>query len=124
MATIYLAVLLVHLAVDTVTMQQPFYIFYERSGGFAGMTNTFEINSDTLNQEQKEQLISLIDNSGFFDFSMEDKKEKNLPDQFQYKITIEKENNKNTLEFGESEIPDKMRPLIQYLSREARKIRR
>jgi len=122
--TIYLGALLVQLVVDSVKMQEPFYIFFEQSGGFTGITISYEIHSDSLDQGQKEQLIGLIDSSGFFDFSMKEKEANNLPDQVHYKITIQQENKKQTLELDESQIPDKIRSFIQYLSREARKRRK
>lgn len=124
MVTIYLGALLVQLVVDSVKMQEPFYIFFEQSGGFTGITISYEIHSDSLDQGQKEQLIGLIDSSGFFDFSMKEKEANNLPDQVHYKITIQQENKKQTLELDESQIPDKIRSFIQYLSREARKRRK
>ena len=124
MGTIYLGALLVQLVVDSVKMQEPFYIFFEQSGGFTGITISYEIHSDSLDQGQKEQLIGLIDSSGFFDFSMKEKEANNLPDQVHYKITIQQENKKQTLELDESQIPDKIRSFIQYLSREARKRRK
>ena len=112
------------MVVDSVKMQEPFYIFFEQSGGFTGITISYEIHSDSLDQGQKEQLIGLIDSSGFFDFSMKEKEANNLPDQVHYKITIQQENKKQTLELDESQIPDKIRSFIQYLSREARKRRK
>ena len=118
MATIYLGVLLVQLVVNAVTTQPSFHIYFERSGGFAGMTSSIEIDSDSLSTDEAEKLARLIDDSDFFEIGSEDVEKGNLPDQFQYKLTIEKNGREQTLELTDSSIPDSLRPLIQYLSRE------
>jgi hypothetical protein len=101
--------------------QKPFCIFFERSGGFAGITNTVELDSKTLPAEEAEKLEEMIISSGFFEDKDKDMPNSNRPDQFQYKITIEYEGKKQTREFGESSVPESLRPLVHYLTLKARK---
>lgn len=99
------------------------YISFERSGGFAGMMNTVEISGDTLAPEELDQLIELVNNSGFFEFDTSDIAETNYPDQFNYRIEIRLNEQSNTIDIGESAINDKLRPLIDHLSSLARRRR-
>ncbi len=103
-----------------VTTQGPFYIWFERSGGFAGISTSVEIASESLPPDEVEELRKLIDQSGFFEFIKNDSVQAELPDQYQYKITIEYEGEKQTVEFSESTVPDSFHPLVNYLTRKAR----
>jgi hypothetical protein len=98
--------------------QDNFYIHFERSGGFAGITQSLEIKSDTLSREDQDHLRKMINDSGFFTF-VEDG-DSGLPDQFNYVITIKNDKQENTINIGESSIPAKLRPLVDYLTQKAR----
>ncbi len=116
---VFLAVCLVLIS-NNLTFQEPYYIWFERSGGFAGISTSVEIDSKTLSTEESEELKQLIDRSGFFAHHKNEGTPGNMPDQFQYKISIECEGEKLTLEFGESKVPESFRPLIDYLTQKAR----
>jgi hypothetical protein len=98
--------------------QNQFYIYFERSGGFAGITQTLEIKSDTLSQENQDHLRTMINDSGFFSFMEESNS--GLPDQFNYVITIKNDQQEKTIRLGESAIPAKLMPLVDYLTQKAR----
>ena len=102
------------------TIQGSFYIWYERSGGFTGISSSVEIDSKLLSPDESEELKQLIDQSDFFNWSKNDTIPVEMPDQFQYTITIEHQGEKRTLEFSDITMPDNMRPLIYYLSQKAR----
>ena len=102
------------------TIQGPFYIWFERSGGFAGISTSVEIDSESLSANEVEELRQLIDQSCFFEFTKNDTIPAELPDQFQYKITIRYEGEKRTVELNDSAIPESFRPLINYLTQKAR----
>jgi len=111
------------LTCNTLSMQDVFHISYERSGGFTGMTTKVEVDSDELTLEEKEKVAKLIEEARFFEFQKADSTSSSVPDQYQYKITVEKDGNKRTIELGESVIPDGFRPLIDYLTQKARSAR-
>ena len=121
---IYWGVLSAILLINNVTICQPFYIYFERTGGFTGITNEAEIHSDSLQQEECERLLNLINYSGFFETQKSYNIKGDMPDQFQYKITIEYNDKRQTLELGDAAIPESLRPLIQYLSRKARPVKK
>jgi hypothetical protein len=97
---------------------------YERSGGFAGISTSVEIDSKTLSDEEQKMVRVLIDQSGFFDFNEIAWPKSEIPDRFQYKITIAYKDKKETLEFSEPSIPDSFGELINYLTLKARNKRR
>jgi hypothetical protein len=104
-----LAVCLV-LIFNPVLVEQPFHIWFERSGGFTGISNSVEIDSKSLSAEEAKKLGQLVDQSGFFEVHKIDSATEELPDQFQYKITIEYEDNRHTLTFAEATVPESFRP--------------
>jgi len=115
--------LLVYLALvfNCMGASDQFYISFERSGGFAGMVTTAEIKSDTLAVDEAKKLLSLIDDSGFFKISDSPKPNAGMPDGFNYKLSIELNGKLKTLEFGESAITPALRPLVDELTRRAKR---
>ena len=111
------------LACNTVNTQERFYISFERSGGFAGLTNSIELDSDTLSREEQKTLLQLIDDANFFekDFGSNASDSR---DQFFYEITITLGDKKRTISIRDADVSDDLRPLISNLSRKARTIRK
>lgn len=105
------------------TIQEPFHIWFERSGGFAGLSTSVEISSESLGGEEVEKLKKLIDQSGFYEFQTGDSAGGNMPDQFQYRITIESKGEKKMVELNETTMPETFRPLVDYLIQKARERR-
>lgn len=108
------------LLASNITMDS-YYIHFERSGGFAGITQTLELKSDTLSLEDQDHLRKLIDTSGFFD--LEEEADSAMPDQFIYKITIKSSNKEKTVEIGDGKMPDNLRPLVDFLTDKMRRRR-
>jgi len=96
-----------------------FYVAFERSGGFAGMVIATVINSDTLSAVDAKILRSLIDNSGILKDGFKVSAPK--PDRFVYKLTVEADGKKKTIEIGEVDITPQMRPLIDDLTKRAKR---
>ena len=96
-----------------------YYIHFERSGGFAGITQSLEIKSDTLSVEDQDHLSKMIESSNFF--GLNPVKDSGMPDQFNYVITIKKGTKENTLELGDSNMPANLQPLINFLTQKLRK---
>jgi len=116
----YLLICLLVLAFDNLTAHEEFHIWFERSGGFAGMSTSVELESKSLTPDEASEIGKLIQESGFFQYNLTDSISSGMPDQFQYNITIEYGNQKRSLELMEADIPEKFRPLIDYLMKKAR----
>lgn len=105
---------------NSVMVQNPFHIWFERSGGFTGITLSMELENNDLESDEAGEVEDLIDQSGFFALQEKDSLSSEAPDQFQYKITIEYKGKKKTVEMTESAVSGGLRPLINYLNRKAR----
>ena len=89
-------------------------IHFERSGGFAGMTLKTHIDVETLPPAEAEALKILVDGAGIREFKSLPEK-KTAFDQFTYVLTIEQEDQKQSVLVPEQQIPPAMEPLIRYL---------
>ena len=94
-------------------------IDFERTGGFAGMRMAVLIDVDSLPDQEAQALRNLVKNADFFNFS-DTRPGKAVPDSFQYRISIEDNQQKRTVEIGEMSLPDALRPLVDDLNQRAR----
>lgn len=97
------------------------HIQFERAGGFAGMRLTVDLQTDTLPQEDQLRLRQLVDEADFFALPAELRDTGTAPDEFTYKLTIETSDRRHTVETTESAAGPKLRPLLEWLTRAARR---
>jgi hypothetical protein len=93
-------------------------IFFEESGGFAGINHNISINSDSLHPEEVSELQRLVDDANFFDLPSEPATPSLLrgADYLEYKITIETTDNKrHSIKTTDLTMPSNIGPLIRYL---------
>ena len=103
-------------------MSEPFIIRFERSGGFTGIAVDKTINSLELKQEETEMLRMMIDHSDFFTLPVIEVM-KPHPDRFTYKITVETEGKKHTVQFSQTSVPEALKDLFRYLIEKTRSLR-
>lgn len=96
-------------------------IKYERTGGFAGMRLTADIEPNDLPEEQAKTLLDLLDDLDFPELPEQLTNDSSMPDQFTYTITVESLEWKHTVITGDESAPEKMQELLQMLNRIARK---
>lgn len=90
----------------------------ERSGGFAGMTRTVEVDVDSLSEEERSIVTSLVSNADFFALpSVVPRNDQRGADLYSYRITIESEDGTHTVEATQLSVPDSLEPLIEWLDR-------
>jgi len=95
-------------------------IYFEESGGLAGIDNNISINGDLLHPEEASELQSLVDNANFFDLPSEPAPPLRGADYLEYKITIEtNDNKKHSIKTTDLTMPPNVGPLIRYLRRKA-----
>lgn len=97
-------------------------IQFERSGGFGGLRLATTVETSTLPEEEAQAVEQELQAANFFDLPAQ------IPstgaDQFQYLLTVRAGDSEHTVEVGESALPEELRPLVQRLSRLARRARR
>lgn len=92
-------------------------INFERTGGFAGIRLTAEIDVDSLPEDQKEEILEILDEADFDELPEKLSGKMPMPDEFVYNITVNTEHQVLT---GESSLPEDLQPLIEILERIAK----
>jgi hypothetical protein len=98
-------------------------IYYEQSGGFAGIDIRAVVDTDSLPSDEVTKLQDLINKANFFSLNSASPPERGA-DYFRYKITVEMEDNKDgqkkthALEIYDP-TPVQLKPLIKYLRSKA-----
>lgn len=99
-------------------------IHFKQSGGLAGIDNDISINGNSLQPDEESELQRLIDNAKFFDLPSQPELPLRGADYFEYKITIEtNDNKKHSIKTTDLSMPPNVGPLIVYLRQKALKKR-
>ena len=93
----------------------------ERSGGFAGISQTHSISTDQLPAEQAQTLRDLVDAADFYKLPSVIPSTGPVRDPFQYKVTVESERGTHTVQAGEAAVPPLLRPVLDWVKNSARK---
>lgn len=95
-------------------------IYFERSGGFAGIHLHTTVNTEELSPQEAEPIEELIHGARFFELP-ERIDESNLHrDVFYYRLTVTDGEQSHTVEVNGNSIPDDLQPLVQELMQIAR----
>lgn len=98
-------------------------IFFERSGGFAGLIMEANLDLDKMPADDAASLHKLIDAADVFHLD-EPVETPGYADGFHYSLRIEKDNDQRSFEFTEGYIPAELIPLVNELSSRAHYQRR
>lgn len=101
-------------------------IYYEQSGGFAGIDISTTVNTDSIPADEVNKIQDLVNKANFFSLNSVSSQPETGADYFHYKITVEMDDdiNKNgqkkshTLEIYDP-VPAQLKPLIKYLRSKA-----
>lgn len=99
-------------------------IHFERSGGFAGMRMMGTIDSDSLPPQEEHELFVLVEAAGFFQLPEKITSPEPGGDRFTYRLTVETEGERHTVEVGDEGVPAALRPLLKWSSSAIRKVQR
>lgn len=95
-------------------------ISFERTGGFTGIPVTINVDLDSLPADEASTLRKLVADSDFFELT-ESRLGKQVPDGFQYAITVEGDGHQSrTIQATDTTMPSKLRPLVNELTSLAR----
>ena len=103
------------------TAQAATKIYFERSGGFAGISISTMVDIHSLPPDEAHKIQRMIDNAKeFFDLKKSPlPPPKRAADYFRYKVTVETEQKRYTIETNDITMPSELRPLINYLEKKA-----
>jgi hypothetical protein len=98
-------------------------IHFERTGGFVGMRITATVDTESLSPEEARDLHEMVDTAGFFDLPTAITTPTPGADRFHYKLTVETEGRRHTVDVAEAAVPKALQPLLQQLTAFARSSR-
>ena len=100
-------------------------IYFERSGGFAGILTSVSVDTSSLPSEQAGQIQKIVENANFFNLSPIPPQSKRGPaDYFTYKITVESDDGRtHTLECTDIAMQPSIKPLIDFLGKQVKNTR-
>jgi hypothetical protein len=96
-------------------------IQFERTGGLAGMRVVATLDTESLSPEAARELSEMVGAARFFDLPAVTAAPAPGADQFHYKLTVEAEGRRHTVETADAAAPEALRPLLQRLARLARR---
>lgn len=91
-------------------------ISFERSGGFAGMTRTTNIDTANLAPNESNQLSQLVNQASFFELPELITNATSQSDRFEYTLIVEDNGKQHAVTVSESAIPNNLKPLIDWLN--------
>lgn len=95
-------------------------IRFERSGGFAAISQRLVIDTDMIDADERRNLMALLEPASFFHLPDRIPSADHMADRFHYRITIEDVERTHTIRTDESDVPDTLQPLIEHLTALAR----
>lgn len=99
------------------------HIKFERSGGFAGMRLTAAIDPKALPPQETTKVQEMVEGAKFFELPPAVTSKNPGADRFRYKVTVETKERTHTVEIDESAMPPSLRPLLDWLTEQARQRR-
>jgi len=90
-------------------------IKFERTGGFAGIRLAAEIEVNSLPEDQKKEILELLDEMDFDELPEKLAGKMPFPDEFVYSIVVETKQRDYKVLAGESALPQDTQPLIEML---------
>jgi hypothetical protein len=99
-------------------------VSFERSGGFAGITMRTTVDEKDLAPDQAQKLHQLVEEADFFNLSKKIMPRSPRPDRFQYELSLEESGRQHTVTMSEETLPEKLKPLINWLMEKARQARK
>lgn len=96
-------------------------IYFERTGGFAGIRTSASLDTDKLPPNESEQLNNMCNNMNFFNLPSKSESKSGAADLFRYKITIESKDGKHTVETTDMSMTPEFENLVNFLSDKALK---
>jgi hypothetical protein len=99
-------------------------ISFERSGGFAGITMKTAVDEKDLALDEAQKLRKLIEEADFFNLSGKMMARSPQPDRFQYELRLEENDRQHTVTMSEEALPQKLKPLVNWLMEKARQTRK
>ena len=99
------------------------YIEYNCSGGLGGLRLTYQGETDAMPAAEAKMLLDLIEAANVFGLNPEkvSQQSRNIPDDFNCRLTLSTAQKKRSLSFNELSAPENLRRLSAHLRKLALK---
>ncbi|MEJ1930346.1 protealysin inhibitor emfourin [Nostoc sp. NIES-2111] len=91
-------------------------VFLERTGGFAGISKSINVDTNQLSQQEAEELSRLVAAADLFRLPAQMISSHPQIDRFQYQITIEDNGQRHTVTANEAALPNSLKTLVEWLN--------
>jgi hypothetical protein len=88
---------------------------FERTGGFAAIHTSLSLDTDSLPREESEKIKTMFEKANFFNLPQKEEV-KTGADYFHYKITLETNDNKHTIETTDLSITPELEEIVSFFS--------
>ena len=96
-------------------------IEFERSGGFMGLRQTLELDTDEMEPNEANEIRRMIESADFFELPEELSGSDRTVDQYHYRLTVEyTQEYRHTIVLSDSDAPEDLQPLLRRLNLLAR----
>ena len=95
-------------------------IQFRQTGGFAGLTKSGNFDSDSMPEEEAQELAGLVEQADPSKPFQESGSAFQGADREQYSIVIEASGKKHALHLTQGSIPDRLRPLVTFLRKRSK----
>jgi hypothetical protein len=95
-------------------------IFFERTGGFAGIAISVTVDAKDLPADEMRRLEAMLNEADFFGLPEKISKQPAQPDRFHYEMAVQYGNRRHSVNVDEQVMPEKLAPLLRYLLKKAR----
>lgn len=92
------------------------HIELERTGGFAGLTMRKAVDSKDLSPEEKSRLTRLVDDANLLQMPPVIPSSGPGADRFHYKLTVDFDGNRHTVDVDEAAATPALKSLIQWIA--------
>ncbi len=99
-------------------------ISFERSGGFAGITIKTTVDEKDLAPDEAQTIRQLVEEADVFNLPRKIVPRSPRSDRFQYELSLEESGRKHTVTMSEEVLPEKLRPLIEWLVEKSRQTKK
>jgi len=95
------------------------HIRFERSGGFANITASVDLDTSTLPTRKAKRVQQLVEKAHFFDQPSRALGSPQARDEYQYQITITDGDRTHTIETSDTALSSDLAQLIEWVEKEA-----
>lgn len=88
----------------------------ERSGGFAGLTTRYAVDTSRLDPKRQEEYLSLLAGLDLADVAGGSGARAGRADQFDYDLRLVLDGNQHRLRFGEASAPPELKTLVRMIA--------